>query len=133
MANSNVWKKITNQRTEILEYLQTTKDHPTASKIYIEIKNKLPRISLSTVYRTLEELQRQNLVRAIYLGKEILYETNFQDHLDFYCISCRRVFDIPAVEIIDIKRRLENSDYKTEENQFIIKGICPVCQKLGHK
>ena len=125
-----VWQKITTQRTEILEFLQSSKDHPNAQKIYLEIKKKLPRISLSTVYRTLEELEKQNLVRAINItSREKRYETNFSDHIDFYCTSCRRVFDVPLVEIIDIKRRLETQGYRTEKNDFVLKGLCPVCIK----
>jgi Fe2+ or Zn2+ uptake regulation protein len=130
MDERKVWQKITTQRAEILEFLQITKDHPNAQKIYIEIKKKLPRISLSTVYRTLEELEKQNLLRVINVEpKEKRYETNFSDHLDFYCTSCRRVFDVPLVEIMDIKRRMESQGYQTDQNRFILKGICPVCLK----
>ena len=132
MDERKVWQKITTQRAEILEFLQATKDHPNAQKIYQEIKKKLPRISLSTVYRTLEELEKQNLLRVINVEpKEKRYETNFSDHLDFYCTSCRRVFDVPLIEIMDIKRRLESQNYKIDQNRFILKGFCPVCQKLG--
>ena len=111
--------------------MQATKEHPNAQKIYLEIKKKLPRISLSTIYRTLEELEKQNLLRVINVEpKEKRYETNFSDHLDFYCTSCRRVFDVPLVEIMDIKRRLETQGYKTNENSFVLKGICSTCQKF---
>lgn len=125
-----VWQKITTQRAEILEFLQQSREHPNANKVYLEIKKKLPRISLSTVYRTLDELEKQNLVRVLNLSaKEKRYETNFSDHIDFYCENCRRVFDIPLVEIIDIKRRLEAQGYQIKQNEFILKGLCSVCLK----
>jgi len=131
MEDKKVWKKITNQRTLILEYLQQEKSHPTAQKIFNEAKKNLPRISLSTIYRTLEELKKQNLVRELWIDKEAHYETNFLDHIDFFCIRCHRIIDIPMVEIMDIKRRL-GEGYSVNEINFIVKGICPLCQKLGH-
>jgi Fur family ferric uptake transcriptional regulator len=128
--NRKVWRKITTQRTEILEFLQQSREHPNANKVYLEIKKKLPRISLSTIYRTLDELEKQNLVRVLNLSaREKRYETNFSDHIDFYCTSCRRVFDVPLVEIMDIKRRMESHGYQTNENEFILKGLCPTCLK----
>ncbi len=125
-----VWQKITVQRTVILEFLQKTKDHPTASRIYTEVKKQLPRISLSTVYRALQELKKQNLVREIFVGGKARYETNFLDHIDFYCQKCHRIIDIPLVELMDIKNRLQQEGYQVQRSFFVVEGICPACQRL---
>jgi len=126
-----VWQKITVQRTAVLEYLQKTKDHPTARKIYLEIRKQLPRVSLSTVYRTLQELKKQNLVREIWVNGQAHYETNFLDHIDFFCERCHRIIDIPLVEIMDIKRRLDQEGFRAREFQFLAKGICKNCQRMS--
>ncbi len=130
MPERKTWNKITVQRTLILEYLQQAKDHPSARKVFVEVRKKLPRLSLSTVYRTLAELKKQNLVREIVVEGESRYETNFQDHLDFYCLRCRRVIDIPKVEILELKRRLTEEGFEVRESFFLAKGICPHCQRF---
>ena len=40
--------RMTNQRLEILTYLESTGEHPTADKIYLEVRKKLPKIELGT-------------------------------------------------------------------------------------
>ena len=131
MIEARTWQKITNQRTAVLEYLQTSTEHPKAQKIYQEVKKQLPRISLSTIYRILEELIKQNLVREVLVKRqEVRYETNFQDHINFYCRLCRRIIDIPMTELLDIKRRLKAKNYIVEENNIVIQGVCPVCWRL---
>ncbi|MFR8974792.1 MAG: transcriptional repressor, partial [Eubacteriales bacterium] len=39
------------QRESILNYLRNTKEHPTAERIYADLKPSLPNLSLATVYR----------------------------------------------------------------------------------
>jgi Fur family transcriptional regulator, ferric uptake regulator len=48
--------RLTNQRKIILEELQAVTTHPTADEIYGMVRQKMPRISLGTVYRNLEVL-----------------------------------------------------------------------------
>ena len=48
--------RMTRQRKLILEELRRMKSHPTADEIYSMVREKLPRISLGTVYRNLQLL-----------------------------------------------------------------------------
>ena len=48
--------KYSKQREEIKHYLSMRKDHPTADQIYAAMREKLPNISLGTVYRNLTML-----------------------------------------------------------------------------
>ena len=58
MKNANNWQKLTHQRTLILEYIQSSKSHPSAEIIFNELKPQLPRLSLSTIYRNLASLEK---------------------------------------------------------------------------
>ena len=51
--------RITPQRTAIVEYVLNTEDHPSAEKVYRNVKKKYPMVSLSTVYKTLDLLQQK--------------------------------------------------------------------------
>jgi hypothetical protein len=48
--------RITKQRQLILEELKKVVTHPTADEIYRMVRERMPRVSLGTVYRNLETL-----------------------------------------------------------------------------
>ena len=48
--------KRSKQRDAIVNYLRSTKEHPTADTIYMNVKKEIPNISLGTVYRNLNLL-----------------------------------------------------------------------------
>ena len=51
--------RITGQRKAILDYLVSTLEHPGAYKIFEEVKKVQPRLSLATVYNTLQVLTHE--------------------------------------------------------------------------
>ena len=51
--------RMTRQRKVILEELGKVYTHPTADEIYTMVKEKLPNISLGTVYRNFVKLYRK--------------------------------------------------------------------------
>jgi Fur family peroxide stress response transcriptional regulator len=53
------------QREAILRILQSTDIHPTADWIYMEVKKVIPNISLGTVYRNLNLLRDEGLIREV--------------------------------------------------------------------
>lgn len=55
-------ERITSQKKIILDYLKSTKEHPSVEKVYKEAKKKLPRISLGTVYRILDNLKKKGKI-----------------------------------------------------------------------
>ena len=50
------FQRMTEQRRLILEALRSTTCHPTADWIYERVREKLPHISLGTIYRNLRTL-----------------------------------------------------------------------------
>ena len=54
--------KLTKQRKVILEELRKLKTHPSADEIYNIVRERLPRISLGTVYRNLEILSDAGVI-----------------------------------------------------------------------
>ena len=49
--------KATHQRTEILRELAGTEEHPDAETIHERVRQRIPALSLDTVYRTLKLLE----------------------------------------------------------------------------
>ena len=86
----------TRQRGVILEILQETREHPTAEKIYQNARQIIPNISLGTVYRNLNFLQNQGLVREIRscCGSSTRFDGILASHAHFHCTRCGILFDI---------------------------------------
>ena len=55
----------TEQRKAVFEALMSNADHPSAVDVFIRVKNRMPTISLATVYNCLETLTDNGLVRAV--------------------------------------------------------------------
>lgn len=88
-------KRMTRQRKAILEILKERKDHPTASEIYIQVRNRIPHISLGTIYRNLSVLQELGQVQEINVNNNYKrYDGNPEQHYHFFCQDCGSVYDL---------------------------------------
>ena len=60
------------------------------------MREKMPRISLGTVYRNLEVLHSMGLVEKIDVGSgQARYDVNPHPHCHAVCAECSKVFDVP--------------------------------------
>ena len=123
--------RMTNQRLEIISFLQATKEHPTAEKIYFEVRKKLPKISAGTIYRNLEILEKKDLVKRLNFGEDKdRFDAERSEHHHFFCQRCHRVIEINLPDAYQLKERVESSEQvKVEDYDIIFKGECNFCAK----
>ena len=70
-------KRLTRQRKAILEVVRQAHHHPDAAWIYQEVRKVVPKVSLGTVYRTLEALVAEGyLVPITKAGEATRYDAN---------------------------------------------------------
>ena len=62
MIPKNSHYRVTPQRKLILQELRAIHSHPTARQIYDMVHKKDPQVNLTTVYRTLDFLEKHNLI-----------------------------------------------------------------------
>jgi Fur family ferric uptake transcriptional regulator len=87
--------RMTKQRATILAELRYLNSHPTADEIYGLVRQKLPRISLGTVYRNLELLtETREILKLEYAGFQKRFDGNIHDHQHVRCIICGKVADV---------------------------------------
>ncbi len=123
----------TRQRAVIMEILRKGGCHPTAEEIYQEARKVLPNISLGTVYRNLNFLREQGMVREIRSNSESssLFEGKCAPHAHFHCTKCQAVFDIPlphCLEELEWNGKPEISTVKSLDLHVI--GACRECGPL---
>lgn len=122
--------RMTNQRLEIISYLQSTKEHPGAEKIYIEVRKKLPKISLGTIYRNLDVLIAKELVVKYNFSEDHdRFDADITAHHHFFCYNCHRVFDIYLPDAYQLKDRIENSEgFEVQKLSIKFLGKCNLCR-----
>ena len=100
-----VQTRMTRQRAVILEELRKVKTHPTADELYTIVRERLPRISLGTVYRNLEFLAESgDVLKLDTPGNAKRFDGDISWHQHVRCVRCGRIGDVmapqepPAVE-----------------------------------
>lgn len=119
------------QREIILDTLKENVVHPTAEYLYAKIQEKDPKISLATLYRNLNQLTENGMIKKIDgLETSSHYDHNTHEHYHFICTKCRRVFDIDAEVAPELIRRTEEkTDFLIENHDIVFSGICKDCRQ----
>ncbi len=122
--------RITRQKQAILEELRKSNSHPTADEIYYRVRQKLPKISLGTVYRNLETLSDSRVVEKLdFCGSQNRYDGKTELHYHIRCISCHRVDDLPVKSGLAIEDSFRDArGYDITGHQLTLFGLCPDCQ-----
>ena len=122
--------KITPQRLAIMKYLDEHRTHPTADRIYIDLKEKNPALSKTTVYNSVETLKEHGIIQSLTIsGSESRYDFENKMHHHFLCKKCGTIIDID-IKCPNIGKMLE-SGHNVEEVHGYFKGICKKCLKKG--
>ena len=87
--------RMTRQRLEIYREVARTEAHPDADMVFLRVRERLPRVSLDTVYRTLASLERLGMIRKVSaLHGAARYDANTHGHHHFICTRCGMVRDV---------------------------------------
>ena len=122
--------RMTRQRQVILEELRATDQHPSADDLYGMVRQKLPRISLGTVYRNLEILTELGEIQTIATAGNLKrFDGIPYNHYHMRCIQCDRLVDAPLEVIDSLERALQDkTEFRILGHQLEFTGICPACQ-----
>lgn len=122
--------RVTHQRALILEIIR--QGHLDADEIYRRAKEKEPRISLSTVYRTLQKLKNLGLIEELHFDEaHHHYEAKpSAEHYHLVCLGCGRVIEFrqPLSHFIT-KNVAEAKDFDILETEVRVTGYCAKCRK----
>jgi Fur family peroxide stress response transcriptional regulator len=122
--------RLTPQRREVYNVLLDQRDHPTATEVFLRAKQRIPGISLATVYNCLETLVDCGLAKQVNVEREATrYCPNLSEHGHFLCESCGIVSDIPVVKDGSISRFLKIPARATvTHSEITLRGVCPACK-----
>lgn len=117
------------QRDAVLNVLRTSYDHPTADMVYERVKEKMPNISLGTVYRNLGQLHNEGIISVVESSdKKVHYEGNLEDHIHFLCKKCDVITDVFCKS--EVPPIFKDMGYEVENHKTVYYGICKGCRGI---
>lgn len=121
--------RLTHQRMEIFREVARTVDHPDAESVYRKVSERIPTLSLDTVYRTLWLIKDLGLITTLGPARErTRFDANLAPHHHFMCINCglTRDFQSDALGNLELPESLLTIGH-AENTQVEVKGLCLKC------
>ena len=123
--------RITMQRMAVYRALAEDKTHPSVHSICANLRRSAPSLSLATVYRILESLEKEGLIRRVSSPNGVLrYDANLDLHQHFICRICGRIVDFKEESFS--KLRLPGAQFfgfEAEEIDIQVVGTCRECRR----
>ncbi len=86
--------KVTPQRMSILEAVYALNNHPTAENIIEYIRESHPNIATGTVYKVLDTLVNNKIIKKVKTDRDIMrYDGVTDNHHHLYCSECDLIED----------------------------------------
>ena len=131
--------RLTLPRRYIIDVFATQKGHLSAEDVFMSVQKLYPRTGFATVYRTLDLLRREGILRRFEFGdgraRYELADKNFHHH-HLICRQCGRIVnysDFTTEEerlLKKIEKALEKKyDFIIDSHQLHFYGLCSRCQK----
>ncbi len=122
--------RYTQQRQIIWDEMRSSVEHRDAEEIYLEIKKKNKvKVSRATVYRTIDVLVKNNLVRKMELGDgRALYEHKFDEehHDHMICVETGKITEFYNEKLEKLQEKIvKEHGYKLVRHvhQLFVKPI----------
>ena len=122
--------KLTSARKAILDHLETTQDHLTPKQIHEALRDRLPSLNLTTVYRALEYLVDHKLISVadIGIGSPVYEKIHEIPHHHLVCLNCHKLIQIGHEPIEEFFNLLEEEHrFKVQTNHLVLYGTCEDC------
>jgi Fe2+ or Zn2+ uptake regulation protein len=124
-------KRLTRPRRIILDVVRASDAHPSAFAVYREVRRRLPRVSLATVYRNLRMLAAEGVLseRADVAGMR--FDGNTAPHDHFTCVTCGRIYDVPALDGPERPRLARRIGFEVLSRRIEFYGRCGACRRTA--
>lgn len=121
---------LTIQRRVVLETVLGCDDHPTADQIVDSVKQRLPAISRTTVYRVLDLLVEMGVIRRLHHpGPATRFDGRTRRHHHLICTKCDKVIDLECVTLDRLALPdVECEGFEIDDYSVQFMGTCAACR-----
>jgi Fur family peroxide stress response transcriptional regulator len=121
--------KLTHQRLEIFRELVGRQEHPDAESLFRAVQQRVPTVSLDTVYRTLWRLHDLGLISTLGPRREaVRFDVNVDPHHHYVCVRCGMVRDLSSSELDPGPVPASVGQLSSVlEARVEVRGVCSAC------
>jgi Fur family transcriptional regulator, peroxide stress response regulator len=121
---------VTPQRIAVYEQLLRSEDHPTPEIIYNAVRRAMPSLSLATIYKSLDALEKLGLVQTVQIDSESRrYDANMARHHHLVCTKCGDVTDFYDERLDEVKPSRSTPGFVPQTISVKVLGICRDCAR----
>ncbi len=120
--------RMTPQRQLVLDAVREL-GHATPEQICQRVQVTAPTVNITTVYRTLDLLDRLGLVRHTHLGHGAPnYSVDEHEHVHLVCHRCGRVDEVPCELLSPLGGTLRDEyGFELDASHLALSGTCREC------
>jgi Fur family peroxide stress response transcriptional regulator len=121
---------VTHQRQVLFEVMQSIPGHPSPEEVYARVQERIPSISLATVYKNIHLFIASGLFREVSLHHGSLrVEMNDRPHHHMVCTRCKAIFDLDEEQLGNLTQSRTLPDgFLAERYSVDVLGRCAACQ-----
>lgn len=125
---------VTVQRRIIYSALLERNDHPTVDQVFAQVKERIPGVSRTTVYRTLEILANLGMVHRIHhFAASARFDGNMERHHHLVCTACGKVVDLQdSTTTVSNLRDVRRNGFALRDYSIYFEGFCSYCNRSAH-
>ena len=125
---------VTHQRQVLYETMQSMYGHPSPEEVFASVKQRIPSISLATVYKNIHLFVESGVFRELSIHHGTLrVEMNKHPHHHMVCSVCKTVTDLPEADELRLGLQTPTETlpggFLVERISMDVIGICPACQR----
>lgn len=120
----------TKPRERLLLVLENSENPLSAMEIWVEIQKDNHPVSLSTIYRSLEQFVEKGIVtKRTFMNHELVsYELSRPQHNHYaVCLRCRKIWQMEYCPIEQSLPKMVDSDFHVTGHNLEIYGYCKEC------
>ncbi len=124
--------RYSHQRERIFRAVMESCEHPTANMVYEQLKTDMPRLSLGTVYRNLNQLADAGRLKKIPLADgSCRFDKTKEAHSHIVCETCGVVADVHLPSFQALEEAIETeTDFSLKSYDVVLRGVCQHCRLL---
>lgn len=122
--------RLTPQRYLILQILQEVSEHVSLEELFALVKQHVPSITLSTMYRNLDLLQEMRFIReTAFPGEPVKYEVfTGRTHHHIVCQNCHTILHVEDPLQEELWRHvLQRFHFHEVTTEIMSRGYCDTC------
>jgi Fe2+ or Zn2+ uptake regulation protein len=124
-------QRVTTQRLLLLDLIRKQKTHLDADDLYRRARELNPRLSLSTVYRTLRLFKELGLVEELHFQQEHHHyeQRASREHHHLVCLRCGRVAEFESHHTKGLRDEIaRRHHFRVTGGEINFSGYCADCQ-----